>query len=187
MAQAPVLHDYEIALSHVDRGVEKTLRLKVPRHPSETVERLWLRLLAFCWLYEERLAFGPGLSDPDAPDLLATDLTGASTLWVRVGKADPARVQRAADQHPKARIVVLFESPLRQEQFVTAAAAEKLSRLGRAELATVPVDVLARLARIEERRVKLGFTIVEDHLYLEIEGETLDGAIERGPTLASAE
>jgi uncharacterized protein YaeQ len=56
-------------------------------------------------MYEERLTFGPGLSDPDAPDLLATDLTGVTTLMARVGEADPAKVQRAADQNPRARIV----------------------------------------------------------------------------------
>jgi uncharacterized protein YaeQ len=183
MAQTPILHDFEIALSHIDRGVDQKLQLKTPRHPSETIERLWLRVLAYCWQFEERLAFGPGLSDPDAPELFTTDLTGLTTLWMRVGKADPIKIQRAADQHPKARMVVLFESVLRREQFVAAAKYEKLARLGRVELATVPAEVLSRLALIDQRRAKLGVTIVEDHLYLELDGESVDGAIERGPVI----
>lgn len=183
MAQPPVLHDFEIALSHVDKGIDQKLHLKTPRHPSETVERLWLRVLAYCWQYEERLSFGPGLSDPEAPDLITTDLTGLPTLWMRVGKADPIKVQRAADQNPKARVVVLFEAALRCEQFVTAATYEKLNRLNRVELATAPEEVLSHLGRLDQRRAKLGLTIVEDHLYFDMDGESLDGAIVRGPVM----
>jgi uncharacterized protein YaeQ len=105
---------------------------------------------------------------------------------MRVGKADPIKVQRAADQQPKARIVVLFEAEQRREQFLTAAMYEKLTRLTRVELATVPADVLSRLALIDQRRVKLSLTIVEDHLYLDVNGETMDGAIERGPAMTGA-
>jgi uncharacterized protein YaeQ len=100
-----------------------------------------------------------------------------------VGKADPIKVQRASDQHPKSRVAVLFESALRLEQFVTAAKYEKLDRLGRVELATAPAEVLARLALMDQRRAKLGITIVEDHLYLELDGESVDGAIERAPAV----
>src|SRR5512144_2903584 len=98
MALTATLYDFDIALSHVDRGVERRLQLKVARHPSETLDRVWLRVLAYAWLWEERLAFGPGLSDPDAPDLEATDLTGRRTLWVRVGRPDPVKLRREADR-----------------------------------------------------------------------------------------
>jgi uncharacterized protein YaeQ len=130
--------------------------------------------------WEERLAFGPGLSDPDAPDLLATDLTGQTTLWMRVGKADPAKVQRAADQNSRARIVVLFESVQRMEQFTQAARSEKLTRLGRVELAAAPEELLAELATSDDRRAKLGLTIVGDHFYIQRDGESLDGPLVRG-------
>jgi uncharacterized protein YaeQ len=180
MALPAPLHDFDIALSHVDRGLQQRLQVRTARHPSETMDRVWLRVLAFCWQWEERLAFGPGLSDPDAPDLLATDLTLQLALWMRVGKADPAKVQRVADQNARARVAVLFESPLRFEQFATTARAEKLSRVERVELATAPVELLAELGALDARRAKLGLTIVEDHLYVEHEGRSLDGAIVRG-------
>ncbi len=180
MAQAPVLHDFDVELNHVDRRLEKQLHVRTARHSSETMSRVWLRLVAFCMQWEERLAFGPGLSDPDAPDLLATDLTGQTTLWMRVGKADPAKVQRAADQNSRARIVVLFESAQRMEQFAQAARDEKLTRLGRVELAAAPEELLAQLATSEDRRAKIGLTIVGDHFYLQRDGESLDGPLVRG-------
>ena len=180
MAQAPTLYDFDLELNQIDRGLEKKLHLRTARHSSETLERVWLRVLGFCMQWEERLAFGPGLSEPDAPDLLSTDLTGQTTLWMRVGKADPARLQRAADQNPRARVVTLFESTLRLEQFTLAAREEKLSRLGRVELWAAPAEVLATLGEMEGRRAKASVTIVGDHLYLEREGRSIDGPLVRG-------
>ena len=69
MAQAPTLYDFDIALSQVDRGLDERLQLRTARHPSETLDRVYLRVLAYCLFREERLVFGKGLSDPDAPDL----------------------------------------------------------------------------------------------------------------------
>ncbi|NMO14793.1 hypothetical protein HPC49_17295 [Pyxidicoccus fallax] len=131
MTLAPTLYDFQVALSHVDRSIDQPqLMVKLARHPSETMQRAWLRVLAFCWLWEERLAFGKGLAEPDAPDIECRDYTGLVTSWVRVGKADPVKVQRAVDQNPHARVTVMFESPQRMEAFL-AEAQEARSRRAR--------------------------------------------------------
>jgi uncharacterized protein YaeQ len=180
MAQAPVLYDFEIALAHVDRGLDEALQLRTARHPSETLDRVFLRVLAFCLFRDERLAFGRGLSDPDSPDLEARDLTGALTLWIRVGKAEPARIQKVADQNGRARVAVLFESPQRMEAFLAGAREEGLSRLGRVELLAIDPALPAALAAKEVRRHKLSATIVGDHFYVEQDGRSLEGALVRG-------
>ncbi len=179
MALAPTLHHFQLALSHVDRGVDQQLAVKVARHPSETLQRLWLRLLAYCWQWEERLEFGPGLSDPDTPDLVATDFTGVVTRWIRVGKADPVKVQRAVDQNSRAKVVVLFESPERQEAFLTEAREGNVTRVAKAELAAVDAALLEGLARFDGRRVRLSVTFVGDHFYLDCDGTALDGPLTR--------
>lgn len=179
MALAPTLHEFDVALSNVDAGVERRITVRAARHPSESLDRLWLRLLAYCWLWEEGIEFGPGLSEPDAPDLFARDLTGEERLWVRVGRPDPARVQVEADRHPRARVVVLFDSPRRLQAFAAAAAEQGLARLGRVELAAVDPRLLAGLAEVAERRVRLTLTIVGDHLYVDLGGRTADGPLAR--------
>jgi uncharacterized protein YaeQ len=180
MAQAPQLYDFDIELHHSDRGIDEKLTLKAARHPSETLERVWLRVLAFCWLYEERLQFGPGLGDPEAPDLLTNDLTGRLTRWVRVGKSEAAKVQRAANQNSGAAVSVLFESPSRMETFIAEAKEEKLTKLGKVELAAIDPDLVKELASKDVRRTKLVVTLVSDHFYIDRAGEALDGALERG-------
>jgi uncharacterized protein YaeQ len=179
MALAPTLHDFDVALAHVDAGIERRLALKVARHPSESLERLWLRVLACCWKWEEGIAFGPGISDPEEPDLLVRGPTGEETLWIRVGRPDPVKLQREADRHPHARVAVLFESPPRMDAFVAEARERGLSRLGAVDLAAVDASLLAALAAIDERRTRLGLTIVGDHLYLERAGNHLDAPLAR--------
>jgi uncharacterized protein YaeQ len=180
MAQAPTLYDFDLALSHVDRSLDARLNFRVARHPSETLDRVWLRVLAACLFHEERLVFGKGLSDPDQPDLEERDLTGVLTRWIRVGKAEPRAVQKAVDQNGRARVAVLFESPQRMEAFLADARAEKLTRLARAELAAVEPGLIAALASREERRAKASVTIVGDHFYVERDGKSVDGALARG-------
>ncbi len=180
MALPSTLHHLDLQLAHVDRGVERTLALKVARHPSETMERLWLRVLALAWQWEEGIAFGPGLCEPDAPDVLAARLDGTPSLRVRVGRPEPERIAKDVAQGGGARVAVLFESPRRLEAFVEEARARGLDRVGQAELAAVDPALLAALAAREDRRVKVSITLVADHLYVDVAGETLDGPLTRG-------
>jgi uncharacterized protein YaeQ len=181
VAEAPTLYHCDLTLSHVDRGIDTSLTLKVARHPSETLHRLWLRVLAYAWHCEEHLSFGPGLSDPETPDLLTRDLTGVMTRWVRVGKADPSKVQRVADQNSRAQIAVFFESPARMQSFLADAEREKCTRLDRVELVAVDPALTDALAANDARRAKLSVTIVGEHFYVERDGATFDGALTRAP------
>ena len=185
MALTATLHDFQVTLSNVDRRIEQQLSFKVARHPSETMERVWLRVLAYCWQWEDRLGFGKGLSDPDSPDLETRDYTGLVTRWIRVGKPEPTKIQRAIDQNPSAQVVVLFESPERLETFLAEAAEARLSRVGKALLGAVDPDLLAGLASREDRRTKLTLTLVGDHFYVDRDGESLDGPLVLGPSPAS--
>lgn len=179
MALPSTLHHFDLQLAHVDRGIERALALKVARHPSETMERIWLRLLALAWQWEERIAFGPGLCEPDAPDVLASRLDGTPSVIVRVGKPEPERIAREVAQNSGARVAVLFESPRRMEAFLADAREKRLDRLARAEFAAVDPPLLAALAARDDRRLKLTLTLVADHLYVDRAGETLDGPLHR--------
>jgi uncharacterized protein YaeQ len=181
MALPSTLHHFDVRLSQVDRGVDRDLALKVARHPSETSERLWLRILACCWQWEETIAFGPGICEPDEPDLLALGPDGSTrTLLVRVGRPEVARVEKDCARGGGARVAVLFESPRRLEAFLAEARAGRPERLARAELAAVPEELLKALSAREDRRIKLGLTIADDHLYVDLGGESLDGPLIRG-------
>lgn len=184
MALPSTLHHLDLRLANVDRGVDRDLALKIARHPSESTDRLWLRVLAFAWQFQEGLAFGPGLCEPDVPDLLAVGPDGRPTLLVRVGKPDPDRVARDVAQGGGARVAALLESPRRLDAFLAEAQERRLDRLARAELAAVDPALLASLSSREDRRLRVSVTIVADHLYVEVAGEALDGPLHRKGYLA---
>jgi uncharacterized protein YaeQ len=95
MALPSTLHHFDVRLSHVDRGVDRDLSVKAARHPSETLERLWLRLIAYCWQWEESIAFGPGICEPDEPDVVALGPDGSTrTLICRVGRPEVSRIEK---------------------------------------------------------------------------------------------
>ncbi len=180
MALPSVLHHVDLALADVDRGIDQALAFKVARHPSETIERLWLRVLALAWQWREGIGFGPGLCEPDAPDVLATLPDGRPSLLVRVGKPEVERVARDVAQNAGAHVAVLFDGPRRLAGFVAEAEERRLARLAEAELAAVDPPLLAALARHDERRVAVRLTLVGDHFYVSLGDESLDGPLHRG-------
>lgn len=181
MGLTAILYDFELALSNSDRKVFEELSFKLARHPSETMQRAWLRVLAYCWLWEKGLGFAPGgVSEPDAPDLETRDLTNRLTRWVRVGKADPGKIQRVIDQNSGAKVHVLFESPERLASFLEEAASSP--RIAKAELAAIDSGLLKSLSALEDRRHKLKVTVSGDHFYVDTGRQSFDGPLIRGTT-----
>jgi uncharacterized protein YaeQ len=179
MALPSTLHHFDLRFSQADHGVEGEAALKVARHPSETMERVWLRVLAYAWKWREGIAFGPGLCDPDAPDLLVVAPGGRASLIVRVGRPEPARVDRDVTRNAGAEVAVLFDGPRRLSAFVGEARERNLARVGAADLAAIDGALMAELAGMDERRLKVIATLVADHLYLEVNGRALDGPLHR--------
>lgn len=179
----PDRREYRLTLSDVDRGVHVTDAVLLSRHPSETEEHLTLRVLAWCLLHQERLEFGPGLSDDDAPDLLARDLTGTLVTWIACGELSP-KVARKVLQHNRAASVhVVFGRRERRDAFVAEVASwgERPPRgWERLQIWTVPAELVERAGASEAPRQRWAVTIVGDHLYLDADGQVVDGPIQRG-------
>jgi uncharacterized protein YaeQ len=178
MALSSTRYEYRMALSHVDRGREVTESVIVARHPSETAEHLTLRVLAYCLLNEEGLGFGPGLSDPDAADLWTRDLTGRLVTWIECGAAAADKVRKVILHNSGiAAHVVLRDAERAAELAVEIPAAGRLPRKGPTPIVwTIDPELVAALAAREERRQKWTVTVVGDHLYIEADGDSFDGA-----------
>jgi len=95
MAIKPTIYKFSIALSDLDRDRYEALELTVAQHPSETVERMMVRVLAFCLNTDERLSFAKGLSEATEPDIWAHTLDGQISLWIDVGEPSADRMKKA--------------------------------------------------------------------------------------------
>jgi uncharacterized protein YaeQ len=104
MALTATIHKAELNVADMDRHYYADHSLTIARHPSETEERMMVRLLAFALHADERLEFGRGLSSTDEPDLWQRDLTGRVALWIEVGQPDERRLRKACGQSE--RVVV---------------------------------------------------------------------------------
>lgn len=95
MALKPTIFKFKIMLSDMDRDYYQPLALTLAQHPSETLERMMVRALAFCINAQEHLAFTKGLSSPDEPDIWARTLDDQLQLWIDVGEPSAERIKKA--------------------------------------------------------------------------------------------
>jgi uncharacterized protein YaeQ len=169
---------FRVALSNVDRGVEREEPVNVARHPSETQDHVILRVLAWCLLYREGLEFGPGLSTPDTPDLWARDLTGRISAWIECRSVEPERLKKIINGSGAAQIAFVLDDARRAEELRAQLDAWKRP-LEHVSVWLIPVSLVAALAEREDRQHRWNVTIVGDHLYLDADGRSLDGPVER--------
>lgn len=95
MAPNATIFKATLHIADVDRHYYEDHTLTLARHPSETDERMMVRLLAFALHAHEALLFGRGLSTGDEPALWQKDLTGLIELWIEVGLPDEKAVRQA--------------------------------------------------------------------------------------------
>ena len=85
MAQKATIYKVELSVADMDRDYYETHNLTVAKHPSETDERLMVRILAFALNAHEQLEFTKGISTDDEPDIWQKSLSGELELWVALG------------------------------------------------------------------------------------------------------
>lgn len=175
MAQSPTIYNFDVELSHVDRGVYETLSLRVACQPSETPEFLFTRLLAYCLEYQEGISFGKGFTEPGEPGLSVRDLTGALKVWIDVGAPDPARLHKASLTVP--RVVVYTHKEPRV--LLAQLSGERIHRADQLEVYSFEPALLAPLVERLDRRNRIGISVSDGHLYITIGDETWDAPIQR--------
>ena len=95
MALKSTIYKAEVSIADMDRHYYAEHALTLALHPSETEERMMVRLLAFILNAHERLIFGKGISTDEEPDLWHLDYSGEIRLWVEVGLPDERRIRKA--------------------------------------------------------------------------------------------
>lgn len=107
MALKSTIYKADLQVSNMDSNYYAAHSLTLAKHPSETDERLMVRLIAFALFASDTLAFGKGLSDDEEPDLWQKDLTGAIELWIEVGLPDE-RVLRKASGRSNQVVLLMY-------------------------------------------------------------------------------
>ncbi len=151
MALKSTIFKASLNISDIDRGYYAEHALTLARHPSETDERMMVRLLTFALFADEALSFGKGISTDDEPDLWQKDLTGQILRWIELGQPDERRVRQACGR--AAHVVVVC--------YGTAADVwwnqqrDKLERLSNLTVIRLPVSATQGMAKLAARNMTL--------------------------------
>ena len=174
MAQKATIFKVELSVADMDRNHFATHALTLARHPSETDERMMVRLLAFALNADDSLGFGRGLASEDEADLTQRDLTGAIQLWIDVGLPDEKSLRKASG---RAKRVVVYAYGGRAVDLWWTKNRDTLERLPNFSAFAVPPEASLALARLAARTMELQCTVQEGHLWFSNADETVAIAI----------
>ncbi|WP_243049514.1 YaeQ family protein [Dyella sp. RRB7] len=173
MALNATIYKAELQVSDMDRHYYATHALTVARHPSETAERLMVRLLAFALYADDRLEFGKGLSDEDEPALWRKAYTGEIEQWIELGQPDEARIRKACG---RAQQVVVINYSGRSADIWWDKLAGTLHRNRNLTVLDIPAETVETLAAMSERGMRLQCLIQDGQL--QVMSETTSVSVE---------
>jgi uncharacterized protein YaeQ len=170
MALKATVHKVELNVSDMDRGYYGSHSLTLARHPSETSERMMVRLLAFAMYADEALAYGRGLSADDEPALWKKDLTGNIECWIDVGLPDERELRKACG---RARRVVLLTYGGRGVGIWWNANQGALERLTNLDIFEIPIEATQAMAMLADRNMQINATLQDGHIWMGNAGQTV--------------
>lgn len=167
MALKSTIFKATLQLADIDRGVYGTHALTLARHPSETDERLMVRLLAFALQVppddaDGALVFARGLSDTDEPDLWQHSLGGELRHWIEVGQPDERRLARACGR--AARVTIYAYGTAAPVWW--GALAPKVARLANLAVWQLPAAQSRALAELAARSMQLQINVHEGQCWI---------------------
>lgn len=162
MAIKSTIFKAELQIANMDSNYYHDHALTIAQHPSETDERMMVRVLAFALNANEALAFGKGLSTDDEPDLWQKDLTGIIELWIDVGLPDEKLIRKACG---RARNVIIYTYGGRGADIWWNQNSSKLERLNNLTVISLPETTTQPLATMAQRTMQLQMTVQDEEIW----------------------
>ena len=167
MALKPTIYKVQLELADSDNNRYDSLGLTLAQHPSETLERLAARLLAYCLNAGRGLEFTRGLSTADEPDLWQHSDNGEIAHWIEVGQPDEKCLRRAAGRSNQ---VCVFSYGGEVADSWWQQNRRKLQQMDKLTVYRVPQEASLALAETVQRTMQLQCTI-EDGSLMVTDGE----------------
>ncbi|WP_375170559.1 YaeQ family protein [Marinobacter sp.] len=156
MALKATIFKATLNIADMDRHYYADHHLTLARHPSETDERMMIRLLAFALNANEHLEFTKGLSTDDEPELWQKSLSDEIELWIELGLPEESRLRKACNRAQK---VVLYTYGGRAVPVWWDKHHHKLSRFDNLTVINLPQEATEALAELAQRNMHIQVTI----------------------------
>jgi uncharacterized protein YaeQ len=156
MAQNATIYKVELSVSDMDRHYYETHKLTVARHPSETDERLMVRLVAFAMNAHEHLEMTKGLSTDDEPDIWQKSLSGELDVWVILGLPSEKVMRQSCGKSAK---VIVYPYGGRTAEVWWDKIKNSTTRFDNLQVINFPEAETAALAKLASRAMRLQINI----------------------------
>jgi len=168
MASNATIYKASLQIADMDRNYYHDHSLTLARHPSETDERLMVRLVAFARHANETLSFAQGRlgaapNSDDEPDLWQKDLTGAIDLWIAVGLPDERAIRQASK---RAKHVIVYAYGGRKADLWWEENQGALERLKNLTVINLSPETTRALAGLAQRDLDLNCTIQDGQMWM---------------------
>jgi uncharacterized protein YaeQ len=162
MALKSTIYKASLQIANMDSHYYADHQLNIACHPSETLQRMMIRILVFALNAHDSLEFGKGISDTDEPDLWRKDLTGTIEQWIEVGQPDERRILKACGRSAEVRVYLYAGTgPIWWKQTHS-----KVSRANNLQVFQIAPDVAKDLEQLCERTMQLQVTIQDGEIWV---------------------
>jgi uncharacterized protein YaeQ len=163
MAIKATVFKANLQIADMERHYYQDHALTIAQHPSETDERMMVRLLAFALHAGEYLEFGQGMTDDDEADLWRRDLTGAIELWIDVGTPDERLIRKACGRADR---VIVYCYGGRTAEMWFEQNKSLFQRQKNLHVINLPLESTAALAALTQRTMSLQCTIQDGQVWI---------------------
>ena len=156
MAISATVFKAELNIANMDTHYYHSHQLVLARHPSETDERMMIRLLAFALNADEALQFTKGLSSDDEPELWQKSLSNEIELWIELGQPDEKRIRKACG---RSKQVIVYCYGGRGAEIWWDQNAKHLNRFRNLRIINLPKDATEILGSMSQRTMQLNVSM----------------------------
>ncbi|MBC7738484.1 MAG: YaeQ family protein [Candidatus Saccharibacteria bacterium] len=165
MAQNATIYKVELSVSDMDRHYYATHKLTVAKHPSETDERLMVRLVAFALNAHENLEMTKGISTDDEPDIWQKSLSGALDVWVALGLPSEKVMRQSCS---KAGKVIIYPYGGRTAEIWWDKIRTSATRFDNLQVTSFSEKDTSQLAKLATRTMKLQINIQDGDVMVSV-------------------
>ncbi len=169
MASKATINKATIHLSDMDRNYYDTLQLTIAQHPSETDQRMMIRLIAYILNAHEDLQFGKGVSDEDEAAIWQVNYSEEIELWIELGQIDEKRIKKACNRSKRVKLYCYGSSV----DTWWRNSANKLGQFDKLSVEQFSEETALALTQLIARTMEFQCSIQDGQMWLSAGDETL--------------
>ncbi len=168
MSPKSTVYHFSIELSDMDRGVYESFKLPTALHPSESLEFMMARVVAFALEYGEGIAFSPGIGATEDPAISIKGYDGTYKAWIDVGAPNAERLHRAAKLAQRVAVYCHRSADVVYQRLIQA----PIFRGESVAFYSFEDDFISNLVATLDRRNELAISRSDSTLYVQSNGQS---------------